>query len=114
MKKPMSGPNSKEIEFFSRIATVRGDSTGLGDFSMEYLQDHSGQPVADESFIQFTSQSKNQMYSLLDAALFRESGDPLRFSYPADHALTAEFEVGMTQLLWENSGQGEYLSPTHT
>ena len=92
--------DGKEVEetfsYFDRITTVRGDSTGIGDFPMEYMQDHSGLPMGDESLVKFTAQSKNEMYTTLEAALFREAGDPQRLSYPADHPLAAELEEQMT------------------
>ncbi|MFN0019075.1 MAG: hypothetical protein ACKVP0_12495 [Pirellulaceae bacterium] len=40
-------------------------------------------------------------------------GDPLRFSYPADHPFAAEFEERMTALVREYKGDGEYLSVHH-
>lgn len=36
----------EELDYFSRIVGVRGDSTGLGDFPMEFLQSNSGLPSA--------------------------------------------------------------------
>lgn len=56
---------------------------------------------------EFTMQSKNEMFTTLDAALFREPGDPLRFSYPVDHPLAGELEAQMTALVREYVGQGE-------
>jgi hypothetical protein len=47
---------------------------------MEYLQEHSGLPVSQESLVKCTLESKNEMYTLLEAVLFRDAGDPLRFS----------------------------------
>ena len=40
-------PNGSEetFDYFSSIVGVRGDTTGLGDFPMEFLQSHSGLPV---------------------------------------------------------------------
>jgi hypothetical protein len=46
-------------------------------------------------------------------ALFKDPGDELRFSYPADHPLAAEFEDQMTQLLREYKGDKDYLTPHH-
>ena len=100
-----------EGEYFSLIVAVRCDSTGKGDFPTEYLQDHSGLPMDEESRVQFTSQPKNEMYTLFEAALFREIGDPLRFSCPADHPLSGEFGEHVTTLVRECTGNGEYLSP---
>lgn len=39
--------------------------------------------------------------------------DAMRFSYPADHPLTAEFEEQMIRVLREYKGDGEYLSVHH-
>lgn len=97
--------------YFDRISTVRGDSTGIGDFPMEYLQDHSGLPVGEESRVKFTSDSKNEMYLLFEAALFRPEGDQLRYSYPAEDPLTPEFEEQMTILLREYKTDKALLSP---
>ena len=51
------------------------------------------------------------MYTLYEAALYRPEGDELRFSYPADDALTSEFEEQMTNLLREYKTDRELLSP---
>jgi hypothetical protein len=67
--------------------------------------------MGDESMVGTNSQSKNEMYLLLDAALYRDPTDPLAFSYPADHPLAAELEEQMTALLHLYTGNGEYLSP---
>src|SRR3954454_15776377 len=91
----------EEFSYFDRISTVRGDSTGIGDFPMEFLQEHSGLPVGQESLVKFTPESKNEMYTLLEAALFRDGGDPLRFSYWAGDPLAAEIEEQMSILLRE-------------
>lgn len=99
------------FSYFDRIGTVRGDSNGIGDFPMEYLRDHSGLPMGDESMVGTNSQSKNEVYLLLDAALYRDPTDPLAFSYPADHPLAAELEEQMTALLRLYTCNGEYLSP---
>jgi hypothetical protein len=40
-------------------------------------------------------------------------GDPLAFTYPADHSLASEFEEQMTKLVREYKGNGEYLSIHH-
>lgn len=103
----------EEIEYFSRIVGVAGDATDMGDFPMEFLQSHSGLPVGQESLVKFTLQSKHEMYSKWEAALFRDAGDPMRFSCPADHPLTATFEEQTTRLLREYKGDGEYLSVHH-
>ncbi len=67
----------------------------------------------DESFYVFTLQSKNSLYLNFETALYRDIGDPLRFSYPADHPLASEFEEQMIALLKEWKGEGEYLSVHH-
>ena len=54
------------FSYFERINVVRGDSTGQGDFPMEFLRDHSGLPMGDESSVQFTKQAKNEMFTLYD------------------------------------------------
>ena len=79
--------------------------------AMEFLRDHSGLPMGEPSQVQFTMHFKNEMFALLDGALFREAGDPERLSYPADHPLAGELEEQMTALIREYVGQGEYLSP---
>lgn len=101
----------EEFRFFDRITTVRGDSTGVGDFPMEFLRDHSGLPMGEDSSVQFTKQSKNEMYSVLDAAIYRSEADPLRFSYFQGDPLAAELEDQFTSLLREYTGGGEFLSP---
>lgn len=56
-------------------------------------------------------QSKNEMFTTLDAALFREIGDPFRISYPTDHPLPGELEEQIPALIREYVGQRECLSP---
>lgn len=101
----------QQFTYFDRIGTVRGDASGLGDFPMEYLQDHSGLPISEDSRVKFTPESKNEMFTMFEAALFRDPGDPLRFSYPSDHPLAAELEEQMTALLREYKTERELLSP---
>lgn len=103
----------EEFDYFSRIVGVRGDTTGLGDFPMEFLQSNSGLPIDEESMVKFTLQSKHEMYGALEDALFRDEDDPLRFSYPADHELAAASEEQMTKLVREYKGDGAYLSVHH-
>jgi hypothetical protein len=102
-----------EFTYLQRILGVCGDSTGQGDMPMETLEDRTRLPVDESSHVKFTLQSKNEMYLLFEEAIFRDVGDPLRFSYPADHPLAAEFEDQMTQLVREYKGDGEYLSVHH-
>lgn len=100
--------------YADRILGVRGDSTGgTGDAPNEMLQQNSGLPVGEESFVQFTLQSKNRLYTTFEQALFRDAGDQMRFSYPSDHPLTPEFEDQMISLVREYKGDGEYLSVHH-
>jgi hypothetical protein len=114
-KRTETNDDGSEVEFTyaDRIVAVRGDSTGQGDMPMEYLQSHTRLPVGDESHVKFTLQSKNEMYSGFEAALFRDNGDALKFTYPADHPLAAEFEEQMTTLVREYKGDGEFLSVHH-
>ena len=108
-------PNGTELlqdfTFFDRISTVRGDSTGLGDFPMEYLQDHAGLPMGEESLVKFTAESKNEMYTTWEAALFRDPGDPLRFSYWLEDPLAGELEEQTTTLVREYKTDRQLLSP---
>jgi hypothetical protein len=62
--------------------------------------------VGEESHVKFTLQSKNEMYLNFESAIYREPGDPLRFSYPADHELAGAFEEQMTTLVREYKGMG--------
>lgn len=80
---------------------------------MEYLQAHTRLPVGPDSHVKFALQSRNEMYLNFESAIYRELGDPLRFSYPADHPLAAEFEEQITSLVREYTGDGEYLSVHH-
>jgi hypothetical protein len=117
LKRPRTRKNLNGVEetfdCFSRIVGVRGDSTGLGDFPMEFLQSHSGLPVGNESLVKFTLQSKHEMSSKWEQAIYREPGDPMRFSYPADHPLAPAFEEQTIKLEREYKGDGEYLSVHH-
>src|SRR5206468_5597049 len=72
-----------------------------------------GLPIGEESFFKFTVQSKNDLYLHDEQALFKEPDDPLRYSYPADDPLTAEFEDQMVRLVREYKGDGEYLCVHH-
>lgn len=69
--------------------------------------------MGDESFYQSTLQRNKAVYLNFEATLFRDECHPLRFSYPADHPLTAEFEEQMIGLAREYKGVGEYLSIYH-
>jgi hypothetical protein len=80
---------------------------------MEFLQQHSGLPVGTDSLVKFTLQSKHEMYTKWEQALFREPGDLMRFSYPADHPLAPAFEEQTIKLVREYKGDGEYLSVHH-
>ena len=120
LKRPRQGASivvgreeSFEWTYLERILAVNGDSTGKGDMPMEVLQSNASLPVGLESHVKFTLQSKNEIYTTFDNALFRNPGDPLGFSYAADLALAAEFEDQMTSLIREYKGNGDYLSPHH-
>jgi hypothetical protein len=80
---------------------------------MEYLAAHSGLPLGEGSQIKFTLQSKNDLYLNFEKAIYRDEGDSLRFSYPVDHPLTAEFDEQRVRLVREYKGDGEYLSVHH-
>ena len=99
------------FRYFDLIAGVRCDSQGLGDFPSDFLRDHSGLSMDNDSQVMTSPQSKNEMYTLFDASLFREPGDPLRFSYFAADPLAGEFEVQMTSLVKACKGDRELLSP---
>ncbi|MHB8902184.1 MAG: hypothetical protein ACYC6Y_25785 [Thermoguttaceae bacterium] len=79
---------------------------------MEFLRDHTGLPIGEENHVTFTLQSKNDMYLNLEPVIDRESGDPLRLRYPADHPLAAEFEEQITALVREYKGDAKYLPST--
>jgi hypothetical protein len=115
LKRVPDGGGWREVEeeftYFDRITTVRGDSTGLGDFPMEYLQTHAGLPMGEESLVKFTLESKNEMYTTLEAAIFRDAGDPLRLSYWAGDPLAGELEEQTTTLLREYKTDRQLLSP---
>lgn len=95
------------------IKAVAGDSTGQGDFQMEYLESNTLLPVDESSFVKFTLQSKNEMYGLFDEVLFKPEGEEGRFTYPADDPHTVDFEAQMTELVREYKGDAEFLSPHH-
>ena len=101
----------EEFTYFDRISTVRGDSTGMGDFPMEYLQEHSGLPVGQDGLVKFTPESKNEMYTIFEAAVFRDAGDPLRFSYWFGDPLAGELEEQTTTLIREYKSDRQLLSP---
>lgn len=104
---------NQAFEDYHFLTLVRSDYTGHGDTPVEFLPMHSGLPIGSDSHVKFSLQSKNDLYVNFENALFRDPGDPMRFSYPADHALTAEFDDQTTRLLREYKGDGEYLSVHH-
>ena len=53
------------------------------------------------------------MYTKWEQAIFKDPGDSMRFSYPADHPLAPAFEEQTTKLVREYKGDGEYLSVHH-
>ena len=79
---------------------------------MEVLQSNTNLPVGPASHVKFTLQAKNEHYTNFDNVLFKDAGDPLRFSYP-NHPLAGEFEDQMTALIRGYKGNGEYLSSHH-
>jgi hypothetical protein len=117
LKRPRTRENQHSVDetfdYFSRIVGVRGDSTGLGDSPMEFLQAHSELPFGQDSLVKFTLQSKHEIYTKWEQALFREPGDPMRFSYSADHPLAPAFEEPTIKLVCEYKGDREYLSVHH-
>jgi hypothetical protein len=108
-------PVLEEFTYFDRIMAVRGDSTGLGDMPMETLMDITGMPVDDQSHVVFSESSKHTIYTNWEDALFREEGDEYRYSYPADHELTPEFEYQTSRLLraYTKRGGKEMLKVNH-
>ena len=56
------------------------------------LQFHDPLPQRRLSLGAFLLQFHDPPKRHFESALYREPGDSLRFSYPADHALAAEFE----------------------
>lgn len=114
VRKPDGSTEEREYRYVDRILGVRGDATGgAGDAPNEILQLESGLSMGKDSFFMFTTQGKNELYVNFEQALFKDPDDTLRFSYPADHPLTAEFEEQMVALLREYKGDGEYLSVHH-
>lgn len=99
-------------KYVDRVQAVLGDSTGgAGDAPMEMLAQHSGLPIGENSHFVFTKQSKNDLYLHFETLLFTDEGR--KHTYPADHALTAEYEEQMVSLLREYNGDGEFLSVHH-
>jgi hypothetical protein len=94
----------------SGIVSVRVDATSA-NMQSEYLMQKGFLPMGEESLYAFTQKSKNDLYTTFEGALFRDPGDPLRFSYPAWHPLASEVEEQMTQLIREYKSEGEFLSP---
>jgi hypothetical protein len=70
-------------------------------------------PVGEDSCFVFSTQGKDRLYVNFETVLFKEPGDSLRFSYPADHPLAGEFEEQMVCLIREYLQEGEYLSVHH-
>lgn len=69
--------------------------------------------IGTESLVTFTLRSNNEINTNFGNALFRDPGDPLRFSYSADQPLAAEFEGQMTALIRGYEGDREYPSRHH-
>ena len=73
-----------------------------------------GLPVGEDGYLVFTKSGKNDQYVNFAVMLFKD--DPMdvqKFSYPADHELTAEFEKQMVALVRVYTGEGEYLAVHH-
>ena len=102
----------KDKGYLDRILSVRGDGTGVGG-PMQILMQNGVFPVGEKSFFKFSLQSKNDLYLNFEQALFGDRTDPMSFSYPADHPLTAEFEDQMTKLIREYAGHGEWPQVHH-
>jgi hypothetical protein len=97
----------KDLEpYKGRISNVLSDATGQGDGPSELLG-NSWLPVGPDTKFKFTMQSKNDLYVNFEQVLFKDEGDPLRFSYPADHPLADKFEEQMVKLVREYHGDGE-------
>jgi len=112
--KPDGTIEEVKYRYIDRIIAVRNDSTGgTGDAPNEMLSTATGLPMGEESLFVFSKSSKNDLHLCFEAAIFKEEGDPMRFSYPADHPLAAEFEDQMTKLEREYLSDGEYLSVHH-
>ena len=59
---------------------------------------------------QDSNETKTVKLLIEEQAIYRDEGDSLRFSYPADHPLAAEFDERMVRLVREYKGDGKYLS----
>ncbi len=61
--------------------------------------------------MKFTLESKNEMYTLFEAARLQDAGDPLRFSYWTGDPLAGEMEEQVTILVREYKTDRQLLSP---
>ncbi|MCA9008494.1 MAG: hypothetical protein KDB01_02050 [Planctomycetaceae bacterium] len=102
-----------EYTYEERILAAKGDSTGEGDMPMEILATDTRLPIDSSSHVKFSMQSKDKMYRIVEVAIYKDEGDPLRFSYPADYPLASEFEEQFCALVREYKGEGECLSVHH-
>src|SRR4051812_48440829 len=67
--------------------------------------------MGPESFVKFTAESKYEMYTTWEAALYRDAGDKQRFSYWLDDPLAGELEEQTTILVREYKIDRQLLSP---
>jgi hypothetical protein len=72
------------------------NNLGYVEKIIQEVDDNRSDPVEDlarkliaRSHVKFTLQSKNDLYTCFEQAIIRDAGDRMRFSYPADHPLTA-------------------------
>lgn len=93
-----------------KIVGGLSDATGQGDAPTEYLLRNTWIPV--EKF-KFSMQSKNDLYTNFETALYRATDHEERFTYPADHPLSGKFEEQMTRLEREYLKDGAFLSVHH-
>lgn len=62
-----------------------------------FFQRHSGLSIGPQSHVKFTRQSKNSLCTTIEQAIFRNPGDTMHFSCPADYPLDAELEYRITR-----------------
>lgn len=102
----------KDLESFrGKVVSVRSDATSE-QMATERLS-RTWLPCGPDTKFKFTLQSKSELYANFEQALFKDSEDSLRLTYPPDHKLTHKFEEQMLNLVREYKGDGEYLSVHH-
>jgi len=67
----------EELDYFSRIVGVRGGFYGLRRLPNGIPAEQQRAPIGTDSQVKFTIQSKHEMYTKWEDALFREVGDPM-------------------------------------